>query len=609
MHFSVQFLTYLIINQVKSMLLFEKQESVLVRERNWKVVVEINYENILSDSITIDKLMLNFNKTLNILKEIQKVSDRELSIIDKHVLEDHISTYDMFVKYKAEVDGTIDLLPKFRKKRGLINLGGTILNKLFGVMDDDDRDSIDKKFSELNDKTSLIVTDNKRELTIIKNLNAVTNNNTENINKIINHLNMYDLISQRAFSQNLNNLTSTIHDIETYIQIAGVLKNIENCILQATNKIFKLRTGLTTLFLGKLTSELIPEDQLLAILLDVEKHINNSYKLPFTVSKNKIINYFSILKEHTIIRDDQIIMILELPLLDKNAMYELSEIKSLPIFHKELNHFVVENIEKKYIAVNEGYDKYFYMTENDVEKCTRLMENTLICQEKIIHYANSISASDDCIWNTLRNLTSNSTEEQCKTKLLAGNTKLYVISLYNDINFSTAKQKIPITLQCVAWTQNSLEIINNTFYVENVGRINSVKGCKILTPEFEFEVEGDFESKFKVTIPTITMYENNLDIRFFNDSKVLQIKESLKLKPEMITNSNEIEIDDLMKEYSELQYKSSNENKQIITSISLGIIITLIGVILIIIILYLHNKLKLAVLESTLEKTKREPKK
>lgn len=77
MHFSVQLVTYLIINQVKSMLLFEKQESVLVRERNWKVVVGINYENILSDSITIDKLMLNFNKTLNILKKKFKKSQIE----------------------------------------------------------------------------------------------------------------------------------------------------------------------------------------------------------------------------------------------------------------------------------------------------------------------------------------------------------------------------------------------------------------------------------------------------------------------------------------------------------------------------------------------------
>lgn len=582
----------------QALILFEEKNNIQVRERTWKVVVDINYESVQADLISISNFFAKFNTTLAIFKTELEFTNKKASFMDKQLVEEYTITYENYLSYKNEVINFKNLIPNYRQKRGLINIGGTILNKLFGVMDDDDRLDVENKIADLTDKTSQLITDNKRELTIVRNINDLTKNNTDNINKIIKHMASYDQVLQLALGKSFSNINSTVTEIENYIQITSVLKNLASNIEQATRKITRLRAGLSMLFIGQVTPDLIPEDQFYKILLEVDRNINNTYKLPFAVHFNQIFNFYSIVKDHTIVRDNKIFVILEIPMIENtNENFKLMEVNSLPIYHPELDHFIAEKLDYKYIAVDNNTLRYFYITMYELQTCLSISNGNLICPEKTIFH--NFTDPGDCIF---RSFISKTAAENCKTKILTNTQNVFLLSNNNDVYFSTSNRRIAISVLCTTWSHNELKSTNYSVVIERVGKLNSVNGCKIITPQFEYEVEGDFESKFKVLIPSVALVDSDIHLKLINSSTILQLNETLSLQPDLIKNTNDIEIDELMENYKDLQQKSKAETRQLITNVGFITCIALVGIVLFLIILHLHNKLKLAVLTSQLQK-------
>lgn len=110
-------------------------------------------------------------------------------------------------------------------------------------MDEDDKEDIADKFSHLNSKTDSIIFDAAKQLTIMRNINSLTINNTQNISKIIDHLGQYDKIIQSVYVEKYRDFNLTFIEIENYLDCILILDDINSCIDSALAKVEKFKTA------------------------------------------------------------------------------------------------------------------------------------------------------------------------------------------------------------------------------------------------------------------------------------------------------------------------------------------------------------------------------
>jgi hypothetical protein len=246
-------------------ILFEESDKLLTKVSTWNLVLDIDYSCLIEDQTIIEEMLQGVNKSSEDYRLMELNSRYFFNKTEFNIFKAFAATKTKFHSYQNELSDLLALLPKIKAKRGLINLGGSLLlvNGLFGVMDEDDKEDIADKFSHLNSKTDSIIFDAAKQLTIMRNINSLTINNTQNISKIIDHLGQYDKIIQSVYVEKYRDFNLTFIEIKNYLDCILILDDINSCIDSALAKVEKFKTGLNMLFLGKLTQEILPEETFL----------------------------------------------------------------------------------------------------------------------------------------------------------------------------------------------------------------------------------------------------------------------------------------------------------------------------------------------------------
>uniref|UniRef100_A0A8D8SXH9 Envelope fusion protein n=2 Tax=Cacopsylla melanoneura TaxID=428564 RepID=A0A8D8SXH9_9HEMI len=586
------------ISVTSSLLLFEKVDEVLVEVDSWHLVLDINYDHILDEQLLITELVQDVNNSITEYRLQEWNAKMYFNTSEFGILKEFNNIVQRFSFYQKEVNSLLSILPKIKQKRGLIDLGGTLLNKLFGVMDSDDRKDIDNRIKDIESQNTQIIFDSTKQLTILKNLNSVNKNNTQTINQIVDHLAQYDKVIQSIYVEKYRDFNLTFLEIENYLNGIFMLKNIDICIDSAIRNINKFKQGLNYLFLGRVTSDILPEEIFFDFLTFLSSNLNKSLYLPYPVVKSKLMHFYNVVKDSVIIQNNKLILILEIPLLDDNYSFDLYEISYLPIFHPESKRFVVEESKAQYLAVNPNQTKFFYLDKLELNACHNILDSKMICKEHVIRYVKNSSLPLECIWNNFANLSVD--HNPCNLLVLNTQSNLYVNTHYDSIYYSTTDQPINITFRCIIFNNTKLELVNSSLTISNVGQLSNAKGCKLLSENFEFIIESNFISKFKLTLPTVKKIDISFHLKhlmnetippLFNDSIVMA----------KFDNSAEFAINDLMQHYSEIQYK--NENSATRNSISLGFLLFIFAIagIIITIVIIIQNKIKMLILTTALE--------
>jgi hypothetical protein len=129
-------------------------------------------------------------------------------------------------------------------------------------------------------------------------------------------------------------------------------------------------------------------------------------------------------------------------------------------------------------------------------------------------------------------------------KILNSNQNIYFNTSYNDVYYSTKTSPENVSLSCPLFNQNKIITSTSTILISDVGKLTEVRGCKIITHDFEIEIESSFVSNYRLTLPTISRVDVSLHFRVLNDSVISLFNDSLS--PTIFNNSNEVEITELM---------------------------------------------------------------
>ena len=143
-------------------------------------------------------------------------------------------------------------------------------------------------------------------------------------------------------------------------------KNFLLAMLQVRNRLAAMQDGMDNLRIDlskiheymmsltthKVTPNLIPPADLQSILLDVENKLKANPKLALPVGeKADIWSYYQFMKINAFVHLDMLIVILILPLIDRDLEFELFKAHSLPLLHPYLNKVFSYEISNPYIPI------------------------------------------------------------------------------------------------------------------------------------------------------------------------------------------------------------------------------------------------------------------
>ena len=134
------------------------------------------------------------------------------------------------------------------------------------------------------------------------------------------------------------------------------------------SQIYEYMTSLKT---HKVTPNLIPPTDLRDILKDVKAKLVANPKLALPIDRNaNIWSYYQFLKIDSFVHRDMLIVILTLPLIDKDLQFDLFKPHSLPLIHSKLKKTFLHELESPYIAMRSDSNYFTIPVHDNILTCT-----------------------------------------------------------------------------------------------------------------------------------------------------------------------------------------------------------------------------------------------
>lgn len=263
-----------------------------------------------------------------------------------------------------------------RSRRSLFPAVGHIMSFLFGTVSSADLDDVRRGINELSQNQKDIVHVLEEQMTI---LNVSRVQIAENRDAIIDLVKCVTLFKSR-----LRKLTEEIEKrfehiemfVNLYSQMDLILSGIKDAMQRAMLYLENLRLELNMLSLDHLSPSTITPQALKLLLIQIKTRLPSSLKLPEDPETN-IWYYYRTLTCTTVLENDKVLVLINLPLLDYNGQYEVYSAVSVPVplhqnFTKSsgLPDMVAKyKIEYPGLLIDKDRRQYALLTDNEIKTC------------------------------------------------------------------------------------------------------------------------------------------------------------------------------------------------------------------------------------------------
>ena len=355
-------------SELKESVIFHKVEQIQTSKSSW----------ILSSAIDLEPFNQAFKQvkiyTRSIAGSLAHLqSEREFDHHHKHLIE--LTRQDVN-KSVMTLDDTYDKFLQIcnhiqshnkRYKRSLLPLGG-LFSFLFGTADQKDLDSIKTQVKTIYDNQV-------NQAQVLNDIVTITNVSRSLINE--NRLLINGMI------QTVITLNSTLKEIQHDLFLLlttrkFLLAHAETLVHShrlniAVNDLVddvKIVEQYMTMFSsGELNPNLISPEMLTKELVNIQKQLPPSLKLPEDPTQN-IWHYYNFLSVSHTTHDNKIIVLIKLPLIDHDSSLDLYRIYNLPIFNPSLNKALTYQLEANTLAVSTDRNYATIPTESEFLECT-----------------------------------------------------------------------------------------------------------------------------------------------------------------------------------------------------------------------------------------------
>jgi len=343
-------------------------------------------------------------------------------------------------------------------RRGLINAIGMISKTLFGTMDADDAQVINKQLELLRNNEKTLQHAVKNQLKVLD----ATIGHTERLEKTLTYNeNLLANTTQRMGAQ-----LAKFAQQEDIIEHLLILTTIMTDLIQDIENSIDFLTNTAS---GVIPTRLFPLEKIVKELREAATHLTKGLHFPFKI---QIENWRTIQKYMTInayYDKPTMYTTLKFPII---AYPTYKIIKPTPIpTHDIKDVFTFIRINQPLLAIDKENHHYILLNEQELDKCTQDI-TTCTCGQNFPVY--HVKASAPCEVQIYLNAAGQL--QNCERRHVRSNTTLWMIltEVQSWVYSTPASQTV--TIRC----NDKLE---NKIIINGIGKIKLNGNCKLTTPD------------------------------------------------------------------------------------------------------------------------------
>ena len=318
---------------------------------------------IKSDLTRTDEIMryrTNFYKNTN--RTGYEETFRSLHVEVDILTDTYNSIYDSFDDFQSlSVDNQ-------RNKRSLIPIVGQLMSTIFGTVSENDLDNINRNIKALASNQKQIIHDLDVSLSVLNLTRMQVAENRRSIMDLIVVIQKLDakvVELGQLLEQKFARLEQFIH---TYLQFKMILDEIRLTTQEAVFYLENLKSELNMLSMHHLSTSTISPKNLQKLLIDVESKLPNNFELPRN-SRKDIWYFYKTLTCVTYLEDNEIRIVLKVPLINTREEYEIYRIHNLPLpmqheSTKQDDILLKYNLESEMLMVSKDKTEFSFLSEN-----------------------------------------------------------------------------------------------------------------------------------------------------------------------------------------------------------------------------------------------------
>ena len=560
---------------------FQKTNEVFINDAKWsvtfvhdlrpfqKLINQIKNDLVHTDEIV--KTITNFYERSNMTGYVKTFKSLHIEV--DLLTDTYNSVYDNFAEYQSlSVNG-------HRSQRPLIPIIGQLMSTLFGTVSENDLENINRNIKALAGNQKQIIHDLDVSLSV---LNLTRMQVSENIRSIMDLIivvqkldrKIFDL--KQVFSAKFVRLEQFVH---TYLQFQMILDEIKQTTQDAVFYLESLKSELNMLSMQLLSTNTISPKDLKKLLIEVESKLPNNFELPRNPRKD-IWYFYKTLTSITYLEDNEIRIVLKIPLINTKEEYEVYSIYNLPLpmATKQTNIMLKYTLETDMLMVSKDRRKFSLLTESAFHMCNSF--HYRFCNPETAFYQANINRF--CVV-ALFMQNQRDIKTFCK-QIVILDQKLHLTS-YLSYGLWIIVTNVPLTftINCQSHKQKTYDIkIESPFGIIKLNNTCKASNKYLQLPEY-FGKHSYFERSDP--LQALLKLHNITNFSIWNDSKTNFVKlKSLKL-PSHLLDLKEIPMQNYLRETG--IYKSVNvDNVKSSTNWTVVAIISIASVLCIIIIVW-----------------------
>ena len=560
---------------------FQKTNEVFINDAKWsvtfvhdlrpfqKLINQIKNDLVHTDEIV--KTITNFYESSNMTGYVETFKSLHIEV--DLLTDTYNSVYDNFAEYQSlSVNG-------HRSQRSLIPIIGQLMSTLFGTVSENDLENINRIIKALAGNQKQIIHDLDVSLSVLNLTRMQVSENRRSIMDLIIVVQklgrkIFDL--QQVFSAKFVRLEQFVH---TYLQFQMILDEIKQTTQDAVFYLKSLKSELNMLSMQHLSTNTISPKDLKELLIEVESKLPNNFELPRNPRKD-IWYFYKTLTSITYLEDNEIRIVLKIPLINTKEEYEVYRIYNLPLpmATKQTNIMLKYTLETDMLMVSKDRSKFSLLTESAFHMCNSF--HYRFCNPETAFYQANINRF--CVV-ALFMQNQRDIKTFCKQMVIL-DQKLPLTS-YLSYGLWIVVTNVPLTftINCQSHKQKTYDIkIESPFGIIKLNNTCKASNKYLQLPEY-FGKHSYFERSDP--LQALLKLHNITNFSIWNDSKTNFVKlKSLKL-PSHLLDLKEIPMQNFLRETG--IYKSVNvDNVKSSTNWTVVAIISIASVLCIIIIVW-----------------------
>ena len=560
---------------------FQKTNEVFINDAKWsvtfvhdlrpfqKLINQIKNDLVHTDEIV--KTITNFYESSNMTGYVETFKSLHIEV--DLLTDTYNSVYDNFAEYQSlSVNG-------HRSQRSLIPIIGQLMSTLFGTVSENDLENINRNIKALAGNQKQIIHDLDVSLSVLNLTRMQVSENRRSIMDLIIVVQsldrkIFDL--QQVFSAKFVRLEQFVH---TYLQFQMILDEIKQTTQDAVFYLESLKSELNMLSMQHLSTNTISPKDLKELLIEVESKLPNNFELPRNPRKD-IWYFYKTLTSITYLEDNEIRIVLKIPLINTKEEYEVYRIYNLPLpmATKQTNIMLKYTLETDMLMVSKDRSKFSLLTESAFHMCNSF--HYRFCNPETAFYQANINRF--CVV-ALFMQNQRDIKTFCKQMVIL-DQKLPLTS-YLSYGLWIVVTNVPLTftINCQSHKPKTYDIkIESPFGIIKLNNTCKASNKYLQLPEY-FGKHSYFERSDP--LQALLKLHNITNFSIWNDSKTNSVKlKSLKL-PSHLLDLKEIPMQNFLRETG--IYKSVNvDNVKSSTNWTVVAIISIASVLCIIIIVW-----------------------